>query len=225
MFFPACCRSPRILVPAAFLFGALAGAQTLEQRPAPAQPEPHRASVTPELPKGTSLQVATSRHYPVKVGEPIEAHLMHPIFADGKLVVPQNTILEGRVTALLPDSKIRWHARLRGDFTPYHNVQVQFDKLVLPTGAVPIDAAHAANGAPVLRLTAPGVSPKQSFLARHWSEAKANLHDRIAFFTAPGKGDRALQCRRCRSVRVHNGARRGDARNPDGAPPRSTLHG
>lgn len=195
MFFPACCRSPQFLVPAVFFFVSLADAQTLEHRSAPAQPEraPATASVSPVLPGGTSLQVATSRHYAVKLGEPIEAHLMHPVYANGRLVVPQNTVLEGRVTALLPDSKTRWHARLRGDFTPYHNVQVQFDKLMLPSGAIPIQAADVANGAPVLRLTAPGVSPRQSFLGRRWAEAKANMRDRIAFFTAPGKGDRALQ--------------------------------
>ena len=195
MFFPACCRFPGIAVPAVFLFGAFLSAQTLEQRPASDQPQPIRAKATETavVPKGTSLQVVTSRHYPVKIGEPVEARLMHPIYADGKLVVSQNTLLEGRVTALLPDSKTRWHARLRGDFTPYHNVQVQFDQLKLPTGAISIAAAKADNGAPVLRLTAPGVSPKQSFIARHWSEARANMRDRIAFFTAPGKGDRALQ--------------------------------
>lgn len=195
MLYPACCRAPRFLVPAVFTFAAFAGAQTLEHRPALAQPKPAQklASDEPILPTGTSLQVETSRHYPVKQGEPIEAHLMHPIYADGKLVVPQNTKLEGHVTALLPDSKTRWHARLRGDFTPYHNVQVQFDKLQLPSGEVAIAAAAAANGAPVLRLSAPGVSPKQSFAARHWAEAKANMHDRVAQFTAPGKGDRALQ--------------------------------
>lgn len=194
MFFPTCCRSPRFLVSAVFAFGVLGGAQTLEHRAAPAEPKPVQPTASDAmLSNGTSLQVATSRHYPIKVGEPIEAHLMHPIYAGGKLVVPQNTLVEGRVTALLPDSKTRWHARLRGDFTPYHNVQVQFDKLILPTGAIPMAAAKAANGAPVLHLTAPGVSPKRSFLGRHWSEAKANMRDRIAFFTAPGKGDRALQ--------------------------------
>ena len=195
MSFPTCCRSPRFLVSAVFTFAALAGAQTLEHRAAPIQPQPAQPTAASDavLSTGTSLQVATSRHYPVKIGEPIEAHLMHPIYADGKLVVPQNTVVEGRVTALFPDSKMRWHARLRGDFTPYHNVQVQFDRLILPTGPIPIAAARADNGAPVLRLTAPGVSPRQSFIARHWAEAKANMRDRIAFFTAPGKADRALQ--------------------------------
>jgi hypothetical protein len=118
---------------------------------------------------------------------------MHPIYVEGKLVVPQNTPLEGRVIALHADMKNRWHGRLRGDFTPFHTVEIQFAKLELPTGTVSIVAAPAANGAPVLKLSAPGVSPKQSFIVRHWTEAKASLHDRIAYFTAPGKADRALQ--------------------------------
>jgi hypothetical protein len=199
MYFPTCCRSALSLVPAVFLFAALAGAQSLEHRPAHPQPATHNnpptepESVRPVLPKGTSLQVEVTRHYPVKLGEAIEAHLMHPIYADGKLVVPQNTALEGHVVGLEADTKTRWHARLRGDFTPFHTVQVQFDRLMLPSGPVELAATPADDGAPVLHLTAPGVSPKQSFIARHWAQAKANMHDRIAYFTAPGKGDRALQ--------------------------------
>lgn len=192
------CHSRLLLVPAALAFSVFACAQSLEHRsaapvPEPASPAAGIAPSQPLLAKGTSLQVEISRHYPVKVGEPIEAHLMHPIYAEGKLVVPQNTALEGRVIALQADKATRWHARLRGDFTPFHTVEVQFDKLELPTGTVLIAAAPAANGAPVLKLSAPGASAKQSFIARRWAEAKANLRDRIAYFTAPGKGDRALQ--------------------------------
>lgn len=191
------CPSRFFLVPAAFALTALAGAQSLERRPAAPNPAPARptavAPAEPALATGTSLQVEISRHYPVKVGEPLEAHLMHPVYADGKLVVPQKTTLRGRVIALQADTKTRWHARLRGDFTPFHIVQVQFDKLELPSGTVQLSATSAADGAPVLRLQAPGVSPKRSFVARRWAEEKANIHDRIAYFTAPGKGDRALQ--------------------------------
>lgn len=198
MYFPTNSRSRFSLVSALFVVSAFAGAQSLEHRPPatpqePAAQEEPRRPAAPVLAKGTSVTVEINRHYPVKLGEPIEAHLMHPIYSEGKLVVPENTLLEGRVTALAPDRKTRWHARLRGDFTPFHTVQVQFDKLTLPSGPVPIAATAADNGAPVLRLTAPGVSPRQSFIARRWAEAKANLHDRIAYFTAPGKGDRALQ--------------------------------
>lgn len=196
MSFSARCHSC-LLVPAALAFGAFACAQSLQHRSAAPAPDPNPpGSIAPSrsvLAKGTSLQVEISRNYPVKVGEPIEAHLMHSIYAEGKLVVPRNTPLEGHVVALQADKKTRWHARLRGDFTPFHTVEVQFDKLELPAGTVPIAAAPAANGAPVLKLSAPGVSPKQSFIARRWAEARANLRDRIAYFTAPGKGDRALQ--------------------------------
>lgn len=199
MFFSASGRTGLILSILAALAIALANAQTLQKRP-PAKPPqstaPAPPSATPsasELPQGTSLQVEISRQYPMKAGEAIEAHLMHPIYADGKLMVPGNVVLHGKVIALNPDPKTRLKARLRGDFTPFHKPEVQFDELILPGGAIPIAAAPAADGAPVLQLTTPGASPKQSFLHKRWSEAKSNMHDRIAYFTAPGKGDRAMQ--------------------------------
>jgi hypothetical protein len=129
----------------------------------------------------------------MKAGETIEGRLLYSIYADGKLAVPENTILHGTVVALEADTKTRWHARLRGDFTPFHTVHVQFDELLLPSGPLPIVASTAADGAPVLHLSAPGASPKRSFVAREWAQAKSNLHDRIAVFTAPGKADRAKQ--------------------------------
>jgi hypothetical protein len=191
-------RWRRVIVAAGFST-VLASAQTLEHRPQnkPATPRANPASpaTAPELvlPKDTSLQVETNRHYSMKAGEKLEARLLHPIYSNGTLAVPANTPLRGHVVSLQADSKTRLRARLRGDFTPFHTARVQFDELELPTGAVPIASSEAANGAPVLHLTAPGVSPKQSFIGRRWSEAKSNMHDRIAFFTAPGLGDRALQ--------------------------------
>jgi hypothetical protein len=183
---------------------ALAGAQTLEHRP-PAKPETPIATgapsgnpatqtpESPELPQGTSLQVEITRHYPMKAGEAIEGRLLHPIYAQGRLVVPENTALHGQVVALEPDSPTRWHGRLRGDFTPFHTVQVRFDELMLPGGPLSISTTTAENGAPVLHLSAPGAMPKQSFISREWTQAKGQMHDRVAYFTAPGFGDRALQ--------------------------------
>jgi hypothetical protein len=182
--------------------GAAIAAQTLEHRPppmpAPAVDESKASEIVlsplhPVLPAGTSLQVEIIRHYPVKTGEDIEGHLLHPIFAQGKLVVPKDTLLHGKVVALDPDKKTRWHGRLRGDFTPFHTPQIQFDELLLPGGAVPISANRAQNGAPVLHLAAPGATPRQSLIARYWAQAKSQVRDRVAYFTAPGIGDRALQ--------------------------------
>ena len=65
--------------------------------------------------------------------------------------------------------------------------------MILPDGARPITASGATTGAAVLRLAAPGARPRQSLMAREWSQAKARLHQQFAFFTDPGFGDRAKQ--------------------------------
>jgi hypothetical protein len=208
---------PAFPVAAAFVFASALTAQTLEQRTAvTARPQmalsgarqsgarqsganqsganqQMPSSAKPILPAGTNLQVETLRHYRMKADEVIEARLLHPVFAEGRLTVPQDTLLQGKIVALEPDSKARWHARLRGDFTPFHTVQVQFDQLALSTGALAISTGKAANGAPVLRLAAPGARPHESMVSRYWTQAKNQIHDKVAYFTAPGLGDRALQ--------------------------------
>ncbi len=145
----------------------------------------------PALPAGTCLQVEILRHYPMKAGEAIEGRLVYPLYFDGKLVVPQYTPLHGTVTALEPNSKERWHGRLLGDFTPFHTAEVKFDQLTLWGETLPITASGATAGATVLRLAAAGARPKQSLIAREWTQAKTRIHDQIAFFTDPGLGDRA----------------------------------
>lgn len=184
------------------LIGATSlSSQTLERRspPKPELPSTARHQELPAQPAhpalaaGTNLQVEITRHYPLRVNETVEARLLHPVFVDGKLAVPANTMVRGTVTALDADSKTRVHGRLRGDFTPYHTAEVEFRQLELPGGPLVISADKAGNGAPVVRLSAPGVTPKQSMVSRYWAQAKTQAHDRVAFFTAPGFGDRALQ--------------------------------
>ena len=139
------------------------------------------------------MQVEITRHYPMKAGESIEGRLLQPIYSGDKLVVPQDTPVQGRVVALEPDKKARWHGRLMGDFTPFHTAQVRFDELMLPSGPLPFTTNGVVTGAPVLRLAATGAAPRHALIARAWAQAKTRLHDQIAFFTAPGRGDRALQ--------------------------------
>lgn len=190
----------RVLAVAAFAvpgMAALAGAQTLRPRPTPTSQSPagHVAPAAQQvtIPRGTSLQVEIVRHYPMQAGEAIEGRLLHPIYVNGRLAVPANTQLHGRVVALDPDSSMRWRGRLRGDFTPFRTARVQFDALVLPDGAVPIAAGVASDGAPFLRLTAPGITPKRSLAGRGWAFAKERLHEQVAYFTDPGLRDRMLQ--------------------------------
>ena len=175
-------------------------AQTLEHRP-PAKPAPPPDTTPatrplpgpPVLRAGTSMQVEIVHPYPMKAGETIEGRLVYPLYVDGKLAVPENTPVHGKVTSLEPDSSERLHGRLLGDFTPFHDAKVQFDELILPDGAKPISSGGATTGATVLRLAAAGARPKQGLVGRQWSQAKARLHQQVAFFTDPGLGDRAKQ--------------------------------
>lgn len=182
----------------ALALAATAESQTLMHRPPPkpATPKPEvtrEVPANPTLPTGTSMQVEITRQYPMKAGEAIEARLMHPIYANGMLVVPANTPLRGEVVAIKPDKKVRLNARLRGDFTPFDTAEVRFDQLELPGGTLPFQAATATNGAPVMYLSTPGTVPKRSLVEREWTRAKARLHQQVALFTDPGLGDRAKQ--------------------------------
>ena len=62
---------------------------------------------------------------------------MHPIYADGKLAVAQNTALEGRVIALEAIPKRAGMPACAATLRPSTPVQVQFDKLELPSGPSP----------------------------------------------------------------------------------------
>jgi hypothetical protein len=176
-------------------------AQTLQHRPpakpaAQPTPAPAQAVTAPgslELPRGTSLQVEIQQQYPMRDDEPIQGLLLHPLYVDGELVIPKGTKVRGRVIGLQPDRKARIHARLLGDFTPFHRPEVRFDEIELSGGNLSIKAETAADGAPVVRLSAPGAAPKKSVVAREVALAKASVRDRVAWFTAPGFKDRAMQ--------------------------------
>ncbi len=191
-----------IRVAAAALSAALtltAYAQTLQTRPEapPAEAPPPEAAPqakTQVLDAGTTLQVQIPRSAPMKAGTPLQARLLYPVFLDGKMILPKGTQVRGEVTALAPDRSVRIHARLRGDFTPFHQPRVRFDRVTLPNGVdLPFDAPIVGNGAPVLELSSPGVQPHKSIFAKGWTLAKTRALEQAAFFTEPGFGDRALQ--------------------------------
>lgn len=195
MLFPKSSFYPSLLGLVSLLPAAV-HSQSLQQRPEtppppivqPAQPP---APKEPVLPAGTAMQVEILRHYPMKAGELLDAQLVYPIYIDGRLAVPAGTIVRGMVTSLKPDTRLRWQARLDGDFTPFHTAQVEFGEIILDGQHIHFSTHGAISGAPVLRLTATGVGSKHAFIAREWDNAKQQWHDSVAAFTAPGFGDRA----------------------------------
>lgn len=145
------------------------------------------------LPAGTPLPLQIVKHLPMRVGEPIRAELLYPVYADNQLLLPAKTIFIGSVTELRSDHSRRVQARLNGNFTPYHIPVVRFTQVVLADGtALPINAGPATDGAPVIRLTAPPPR-KGGFIRQQWDAGMEMLHSEIAIVTAPEKTDRLVQ--------------------------------
>ena len=145
------------------------------------------------LPVGTQLPVRIPNHLPLKVGQPVRAELLYPVYADNKVVIPARTVVLGSVVSLTPDHKRRVDARLRADFTPFHNPVVQFTSIVPPDGPpIPITTDVATNGTPVYRLLATpqpqgGIS---GFVRQYIGFAIQHVKDTLAIFTAPDPADR-----------------------------------
>lgn len=145
------------------------------------------------LPTGTPLPVRIEKHLPLRVGQPIRAQLIYPVYSDNTLILPEKTILTGAVTELRSNHSQRINARINGDFTPYHIPVVHFTEVILADGTtLPLSTTTATDGAPILRLVAP--PPHDGgFVRRQWDYGVQALHTEIAIFTAPEKGDRLLQ--------------------------------
>src|SRR5579859_728002 len=70
-----------------------------------------------------------------KVGEPITAKLLEPVYIGALLAVPEGSMMKGHLSSVstAPFSK-RAGRLLNGDFTPLRTAGVVFDRLILPDG-------------------------------------------------------------------------------------------
>src|SRR5271156_4594354 len=97
-------------------------------------PQGHAQSPTPQsftLPPGTPLPVHITTALPMKAGEPIRAELLYPVYDHDQLIFPASPIVPGTFLSLAPDRSRRLHARLRGDFPPFHIPVVRFTNILL----------------------------------------------------------------------------------------------
>jgi hypothetical protein len=96
----------------------------------PASPQ----SVVLSVPRGTPLQVALDQEIRVKrVGQPVHARIVEPVYAFDRLVVPVGSEVTGQVTKIgrISGGK-RTIAVLDADFTPERKMEVSFNDLELP---------------------------------------------------------------------------------------------
>jgi len=145
------------------------------------------------LPAGTSLTVRIDDHLPMRVGQPMRAELIYPVYVDNKLVLPEKTIVDGTVTALRSNHSRRITSRLHGDFTPFRIPAVQFTGILLNNGTtIPISTEPATDGTPIYRLVAPPPR-KGGFIHQQFDKGMQIARDQVSFFIAPGKRDRFTQ--------------------------------
>jgi len=129
----------------------------------------------------------------MRVGQPIRAQLIYPVYADNTLVLPAKTIVTGTVVELRSNHARRVTARLRGDFTPFRTPIVRFNGILLNDGStLPIATGTATDGAPIYRLVAPPPR-KGGFIHQRWDDGIQILRDKLAIITGPDKRDRATQ--------------------------------
>jgi hypothetical protein len=162
------------------------------------------ASIALEVPAGTPLPVVLDQELRIKkTGQPIRAKIAEPVYAFDKLVVPAGSEVDGSVTRIAGVPKLqRTMAALDANFSPYRDVQVTFDQIVLLDGRrVPLrtqvslasqgvlqfaTAADAKDSGAdkkqnaAVKLASNKVSEKKQEISQEWETAKQQIK-------APGK--------------------------------------
>jgi hypothetical protein len=145
------------------------------------------------LPAETPLALRIDEHLPMRDGQPVRAHLIYPIYAKDKLLLPEDTIVAGRIVELCNDRSRRIRAGMGGDFTPFKKPVVHFTSFILPDGTtIPFTSDNAIDGSPIFRAI-PTPPAKGGFLHRQFDSLLSVARSDIAIFTAPEKGDRFVQ--------------------------------
>ena len=126
-------------------------------------------TISLNVPKGTAVQVALDDEVRVrKPGQSITGHVIEPVYAFDKLVIPVGTVATGQITGLDDVSTgKRTMAALDADFTPAHKVQIEFTDLALP------DGKHIA----VRTSVTPGSGQELNFVTAKEDEHKKGVKD------------------------------------------------
>jgi hypothetical protein len=113
------------------------------------------ATIPLSVPTGTPIQLALDEEVRIrKVGQPLHAHTVEPIYAFDKLVIPVGTAIAGEITRIEPVSNgKRTLAALDADFTPSHAIDVTFTELILADGKrIPIHTVVTPGSGQVIRF-------------------------------------------------------------------------
>jgi hypothetical protein len=137
---------------------------TLVPRPPAAPPSDTKATPTAPapsetvpltVPKGLAIQVALDEEVRVrKVGQPLTGHVVEPVYAFDKLVIPVGTTVNGSITNIQEISAgKRTLDAFNAEFTPAHKIDVEFTEFVLPGGKrIPIHTRVTPGSGQVIQF-------------------------------------------------------------------------
>src|SRR5271156_5420349 len=124
------------------------------------------------VPKGMAIQIALNEEVRIrKVGQAITGHVVEPVYAFDKLVVPVGTTVTGEITKIegISNGK-RTLSALDADFTPAHKIDVEFTEFVLP------DGKHL----PIHTLVTPGSGQVIQFITAADADQQKGMKDAAA---------------------------------------------
>jgi hypothetical protein len=156
------------------------------------------ATIPLTIPTGTPLRIAVDQRVRIDhAGEPVHGKVVETVYAFDQEVIPAGSVATGHVKSIAPVSGVkRTMAYANGDFTPFHNYEVEFDMVTLLDGRqVPINTTVMPGTAEVVHLVSnPAKQQEKGGAGRAKSEAKGKIaearmqaHEGWQKLTAPGK--------------------------------------
>jgi hypothetical protein len=142
--------------------------------------QPPPADIPLTVPAGTPIKVALDKEVRLReVGQPLHGKVVEPVYAFDKLVVPAGSEVTGRVAAIDGISKgKRTLAALDSDFSPAHQVHVEFNDLLLSDGRhLPIKTVVTPGTGGVLQFVPANQKEKNGVTDRGKKLASSKLHD------------------------------------------------
>jgi hypothetical protein len=180
--------------------------QTLSTRPTESVRPPSASSLVPAsadtipltVGAGTPLKVALDHELRVqKVGQPVHGKVVDSVYAFDKLVVPAGSEVTGKIIRIDGVSKTkRTLAAMNADFSPYRQVHIEFDELLLADGRhFPLQTVVSPASEGILQFVPANVKENTGAAAeaknaasrkfsevrqearREWDVAKQQLHE------------------------------------------------
>jgi hypothetical protein len=127
------------------------------------------------VPKGTPIQVALDKEVRIeKTGQPVHGHVVEPVYAFDKLVIPTGTEVTGQIAKVegVSGGK-RAMAALDADFTPERKIEVEFNEINLASGKqIPIQTKVIPGSGQVIEFVSAADDQKKGAMDAAATKAK-----------------------------------------------------